>query len=150
MVPAYQQGLHSLSKITSPRPHPVNTSSQSYTHATGDLLMSAARFCLILMLSLYPKVNIGCMLHVCLLNAHAPSILMKSPKFSCLFPQYVCNPNPYNDKKLTLTSVRGDRLEPTLVSLLGCFAMNLSLCKRPVLLCLAFGFAQANELFSVW
>lgn len=53
---------------------------------TDDLLMSGAKFCLILMLSLYPKVNMGYMPHMCLLNVHALSFLINSHKFSLLSP----------------------------------------------------------------
>lgn len=100
MVPAYEQkgpaflpcdsqpqspsSLHLLSEQAhSPSPCP-----------TDDLLMSGAKFCLVLMLSLHPKVNTGCMLHMCLLKVHALSLLMNSYKFSHPFHQYVCNLSP--------------------------------------------------------
>ena len=47
----------------------------------------------------------GYMLHICLLNVHTPSFLMKSHKLPCPFHQYVYNPNPCGYKNLLYSQV---------------------------------------------
>lgn len=64
-----------------------------------------AEFCLILILS-SSTVNMGHMLHICLLSAHTPSFLRKSHKFPCPFHQHVCNLSHYGYRKLVLSSLR--------------------------------------------
>lgn len=95
VVPAYQQAFHSLPKIRSPRPHPVSTNFRASPSPcpTGDFLRSGAKFCLILMLSLHLKMNMGCMLHACLLNACPLSVLMNRQNLPRLFFRCVFNLN---------------------------------------------------------
>ena len=69
-------------------------SEQAYCNfslSCDNLLMSGAGFCLLLVLCLHPKINIRCMLHLYLFNAHAPSSLMNSSKFPCSFHSYIRN-----------------------------------------------------------
>lgn len=61
------------------------------------------------MLRLYPKVNMGDMLHIWLLNAHTPSVLMDS-RVPSPFRLYVCNINPY-DYKIIILSPLGSGFE---------------------------------------
>ena len=69
-------------------------------------LTSGTEFCLILMLSLRLKVNMGYMVPICLLSVHVPSFLMNSHKFLHPFHQYICDINPQVHKKLVLSPLR--------------------------------------------
>ena len=88
-----------------PRPHPVCTSSSEHVHSLSPSpkmvfwLMSGASFCLISMCRLHPKVNMGCMLHICLLSAHVPYFLMNSYNFPTLFINMHVIPTPMIKRK---------------------------------------------------
>lgn len=86
-VPAYEQArLCILSpEIRNPRPHSVYAGSQSLHLAPNFVLRWPPEG---------SEVNMGCILHICLLNVCAPSFL--SLIFSCHFHQYVCIPNHYD------------------------------------------------------
>ena len=71
-----------------------------YPWPKDNILTLGAEFCLIQMLSLHPKVNMGCMLHICLLSVHVPHFLINSHKFPCPFGQCVCNLNHYDKKNV--------------------------------------------------
>lgn len=71
-----------------------------------NFLRSGAKFCLLLMLSIHPKGNMGCM-HVwhSMYKLHLSSWIRC--KFPCCFHKYVYNLNPYDyKKKLVLSPFR--------------------------------------------
>lgn len=118
--PGTSKVLPSVPKIRSPRPPAVYTSSQSICNPSSPYLQliswgQGAEFCLILILS-SSTVNMGHMLHICLLSAHTPSFLMKSHKFPCPFHQHVRNLNHSGYRKLVLSSLGEVGLRPALPS----------------------------------
>lgn len=65
----------------------------------------------------HPKVNMGCMSRICLLNAHTPSFLINNYKFPCPFHQYICNLTPYDYKKI-VSPISGKQKRGNLLSYL--------------------------------